>query len=92
MWAPWGCFSLFLPTLLDDAPFCILEQKENRQNEKKQNYVLVLTFLPPQMYRLHSQVERDFLALAEDVVLHRIRLNYEALADGRRGDVCGEGP
>ena len=34
VWAPWGCFSLFLPTLLDDAPFCILEQKENRQNEK----------------------------------------------------------
>merc|ERR1712094_53260 len=33
VWAPWGCFSLFLPTLLDDAPFCNLDQKENRQNE-----------------------------------------------------------
>ena len=27
----------------------------------------------------------DLFALAEDVVLHRIRLNYEALADGRTG-------
>ena len=25
-------------------------------------------------------------SLAPDVVLHRIRLNYEALADGKRGD------
>ena len=31
-------------------------------------------------------VPEDFLALAEDVVLHRIRLTYEALADGRRGE------
>ena len=31
-------------------------------------------------------VPEDFLALAEDVVLHRIRLNYEALAEGRRGE------
>lgn len=36
-------------------------------------------------------VPEDFLSLAEDVVLHRIRLNYEALADGRRGeDVLAE--
>jgi len=36
-------------------------------------------------------IPEDFLALAEDVVLHRIRLNYEALADGRRGeDVLSE--
>ncbi|MEC8411051.1 MAG: ATPase, partial [Planctomycetota bacterium] len=27
----------------------------------------------------------DLYALAEDVVLHRIRLNYEALADGLTG-------
>lgn len=28
----------------------------------------------------------DLFALAEDVMLHRMRLNYEALADGRTGD------
>ena len=27
----------------------------------------------------------DLYALAEDVILHRIRLNYEALADGLTG-------
>jgi MoxR-like ATPase len=27
----------------------------------------------------------DLFALAEDAVLHRIRLNYEALADGKTG-------
>ena len=33
----------------------------------------------------------DFFALAEDVILHRMRLSYEALADGRRGeDVLAE--
>ncbi len=31
-------------------------------------------------------VPDDLYALAPDVVLHRIRLNYEALADGKRGD------
>jgi MoxR-like ATPase len=31
-------------------------------------------------------VPEDLYALAEDVVLHRIRLNYEALADGLTGD------
>lgn len=31
-------------------------------------------------------IPEDFLALAEDVVLHRVRLTYEALADGRRGE------
>jgi MoxR-like ATPase len=31
-------------------------------------------------------IPEDFLALAEDVVLHRIRLTYEALARGRRGE------
>ena len=31
-------------------------------------------------------IPEDFLALAEDVVLHRIRLTYEALARGRQGD------
>lgn len=30
-------------------------------------------------------VPEDLFALAEDVILHRIRLNYEALADGRTG-------
>ncbi len=30
-------------------------------------------------------IPEDLFALAEDVVLHRIRLNYEALADGRTG-------
>ncbi len=30
-------------------------------------------------------VPDDLFALAEDVILHRIRLNYEALADGRTG-------
>lgn len=30
-------------------------------------------------------VPDDLFALAEDVVLHRIRLNYEALADGKTG-------
>jgi MoxR-like ATPase len=28
-------------------------------------------------------VPEDLFALAEDVVLHRLRLNYEALADGK---------
>jgi MoxR-like ATPase len=31
-------------------------------------------------------VPEDMYALAEDVVLHRIRLNYEALADGMSGE------
>ena len=31
-------------------------------------------------------IPEDFLALAEDVVLHRMRLTYEALARGRRGE------
>jgi MoxR-like ATPase len=31
-------------------------------------------------------VPDDLYALAPDVVLHRIRLNYEALADGKRGE------
>ena len=30
-------------------------------------------------------VPEDLFALAEDVILHRIRLKYEALAEGRRG-------
>ena len=28
-------------------------------------------------------VPEDLFALAEDMILHRLRLNYEALADGR---------
>lgn len=36
-------------------------------------------------------IPEDFFALAEDVVLHRMRLTYEALADGRSGeDVLAE--
>ena len=31
-------------------------------------------------------IPEDFFALAQDVVLHRIRLTYEALADGRSGE------
>jgi MoxR-like ATPase len=31
-------------------------------------------------------VPEDFFALAADVILHRMRLTYEALAKGRRGD------
>jgi MoxR-like ATPase len=31
-------------------------------------------------------VPDDLYALAPDVILHRTRLNYEALADGKRGD------
>jgi len=31
-------------------------------------------------------VPDDLYALAPDVILHRIRLTYEALADGKRGD------
>ena len=30
-------------------------------------------------------VPEDLYALAEDVILHRIRLSYEALADGKTG-------
>ncbi len=33
----------------------------------------------------HYVVPDDLFALAEDVILHRIRLTYEALADGRTG-------
>jgi MoxR-like ATPase len=36
-------------------------------------------------------IPEDLFALAEDVILHRIRLNYEALADGKTGaGVLGE--
>jgi MoxR-like ATPase len=36
-------------------------------------------------------IPEDLFALAEDVILHRIRLNYEALADGVTGaDVLSE--
>jgi MoxR-like ATPase len=36
-------------------------------------------------------IPEDLFALAEDVVLHRVRLRYEALAEGRTGaDVLGE--
>ena len=31
-------------------------------------------------------IPEDMYALAEDVILHRIRLNYEALADGLSGE------
>ncbi len=31
-------------------------------------------------------VPEDIFALAEDIVLHRIRLSYEAVARGRKGD------
>lgn len=31
-------------------------------------------------------IPEDFFALSEDVILHRMRLTYEALADGRRGE------
>ena len=30
-------------------------------------------------------IPEDMFVLAEDVILHRIRLNYEALADGLTG-------
>lgn len=33
----------------------------------------------------HYVIPDDLFALAEDVILHRIRLNYEALADGHTG-------
>lgn len=33
----------------------------------------------------HYVIPEDLYALAEDVILHRIRLNYEALADGLTG-------
>lgn len=33
----------------------------------------------------HYVVPEDLFALAEDVMLHRMRLNYEALADGKTG-------
>ncbi len=33
----------------------------------------------------HYVVPEDLYALAEDIILHRIRLNYEALADGLTG-------
>ena len=39
----------------------------------------------------HYVIPEDLFALAEDVLLHRIRLNYEALAEGRSGpDVLRE--
>ncbi len=30
-------------------------------------------------------IPEDLFALADDVILHRIRLSYEALADGKSG-------
>jgi MoxR-like ATPase len=33
----------------------------------------------------HYMIPEDLFALAEDVILHRIRLSYEALAEGRDG-------
>src|SRR5262245_66649849 len=39
----------------------------------------------------HYVIPEDLFALAEDVILHRTRLSYEALADGRTGhDVLSE--
>ena len=36
-------------------------------------------------------IPEDLFALAEDVILHRIRLTYEALADGLSGpDILNE--
>jgi len=37
------------------------------------------------IHRRDYVVPDDLFALAEDVILHRIRLNYEALADGQTG-------
>jgi MoxR-like ATPase len=34
----------------------------------------------------HYAVPEDLFALSEDVLLHRMRLNYEALADGKTGE------
>ena len=34
----------------------------------------------------HYVIPEDLFALADDVVLHRVRLNYEALADGHTGE------
>jgi MoxR-like ATPase len=34
----------------------------------------------------HYVIPDDLYALAPDVILHRVRLNYEALADGKRSD------
>ena len=39
----------------------------------------------------HYVIPEDLFALAEDVVLHRIRLNYEALADGHTGSSVLQG-
>lgn len=36
-------------------------------------------------------IPEDFFALAEDVILHRIRLNYDALASGRKPEQVLEG-
>jgi MoxR-like ATPase len=35
------------------------------------------------MHGRHYAIPEDLFALAEDVMLHRMRLSYEALADGR---------
>ncbi|WP_339741983.1 AAA family ATPase [uncultured Rubinisphaera sp.] len=37
------------------------------------------------IHRRHYVIPEDLYALAEDIILHRIRLNYEALADGQTG-------
>lgn len=38
------------------------------------------------VYGRDYAVPEDFFALAEDIILHRMRLSYEALADGRTGE------
>ena len=37
------------------------------------------------IHRRHHVIPEDLFALAEDVILHRMRLSYEALADGLTG-------
>ena len=37
------------------------------------------------IHNRHYVIPDDLFSLAEDVLLHRIRLNYEALADGKNG-------
>ena len=58
------------------SPGCALRSLKNAMRAAARAYI----------YGRDYAVPEDLFALAGDVILHRIRMTYEALADGRRAD------
>ena len=79
---------------LDSLPGLIVDfnRKVRLRNISDQTYSLMMKKLDEAQIAKNSQlgiatdldyaIPDDLFALAEDVLLHRMRLNYEALADG----------